>query len=111
MTVIYPRVRRAPSPSMGVGSRPGPWEFSVKRQGLLRRALIVAACAALLFACPGSAEPAGPDEACFRALDCQDGLVCIEGRCTADITSIVPGGQAAGASDPQPEAAADAGPY
>jgi hypothetical protein len=86
----------------------------VNRPGLLRRVLIAAAGAAALFGCPGSAEPAGPGEACFRALDCQDGLVCIEGRCTADITPIVPDVQApAGATDPdpEPEAAADAGPY
>jgi hypothetical protein len=84
----------------------------VKRQGLLRPVVIVAACAVSLIGCPGSADPAGAGEACFRALDCQDGLVCIEGRCTADITPIVPGAPApAGGGDPDPDPEADAGPY
>ena len=47
-------------------------------------ALVLAGCA--------SAEPKGPNRACFRALDCQSGLVCVEGRCTDDITAIVPEG-------------------
>lgn len=47
-------------------------------------ALVLAGCA--------SAEPKGPNRACFRALDCQSGLVCVEGRCTDDIAPIVPEG-------------------
>lgn len=47
--------------------------------------------------CAGSAEPDGENHACFRALDCADGLVCVEGRCTADLTPIVPEGAGQGA--------------
>jgi hypothetical protein len=60
--------------------------------------------------CSGRAEPAGPNEACFRALDCQPGLVCVEGRCTSDISPLVPEG--AGATpqpQPEPQPSADAG--
>lgn len=46
----------------------------------------------LVFAGCSSAEPKGPNHACFRALDCQSGLVCVEGRCTDDISPIVPEG-------------------
>jgi hypothetical protein len=46
--------------------------------------------------CAGSAEPDGENHACFRALDCADGLVCVEGRCTADLTPIVPEGAGQG---------------
>jgi hypothetical protein len=60
-----------------------------------RNALLASFCASLLGACSGSAEPAGPSRACFRALDCEDGLVCIEGRCTSDISPIVPEGSGA----------------
>jgi hypothetical protein len=54
----------------------------------------VAASWALLLRCSGPADPRGPNEACFRALDCQGGLVCVEGRCTSDVTPIVPEGAA-----------------
>lgn len=47
---------------------------------------------AALARCAGPAEPDGENYACFRALDCADGLVCVEGRCTADLTPIVPEG-------------------
>ena len=47
-------------------------------------------------ACAGAAPPNGENHACFRALDCADGLVCVEGRCTADITPIVPEGAGQG---------------
>jgi hypothetical protein len=47
--------------------------------------------------CAGSAEPDGENHACFRALDCADGLVCVEGRCTADLAPIVPEGAGQGA--------------
>lgn len=46
--------------------------------------------------CAGPAEPDGENHACFRALDCADGLVCVEGRCTADLTPIVPEGAGQG---------------
>ncbi len=56
----------------------------------------------LVLACTGKAEPAGPNQACFRALDCQVRLVCVEGRCTSDIRSLVPEGAGA-APQPEPE--------
>jgi len=63
-------------------------------------------------ACAGSAPPNGENHACFRALDCADGLVCVEGRCTADITPIVPEGAGQGPASAAASAAgtADAGP-
>jgi hypothetical protein len=63
-------------------------------------------------ACSGSAEPAGPNQACFRALDCQTGLVCVEGVCTNDIAPIVPEGAGAAPEEPSEEdetATGDAG--
>lgn len=75
-----------------------------------------AACALLassfltasLAACAGTPEPKAENHACFRALDCRAGLVCVDGRCTADLTPIVP---EVTAGTPAPEApAADAGP-
>lgn len=39
-------------------------------------------------ACSGAAAPAAENHACFRALDCDDGLVCVAGRCTADISTL-----------------------
>jgi hypothetical protein len=42
--------------------------------------------------CSGSAAPGTESHACFRALDCAGGLVCVEGRCTADVGPIVPEG-------------------
>lgn len=56
--------------------------------------------------CAGPAEPDPENHACFRALDCADGLVCVEGRCTADLTPIVPEGAGQG---PPPGAMAGAG--
>jgi hypothetical protein len=61
---------------------------------------------ASLLGCSGTAEPKAENHACFRALDCQAGLVCIEGRCTADLTPIVPEGTAAA---PPAASAGDAG--
>jgi hypothetical protein len=61
----------------------------------------------VIAACAGSAPPNGENHACFRALDCADGLVCVEGRCTADITPLVPEGAGQG---PAATATADAGP-
>jgi hypothetical protein len=71
---------------------------------------ILVSLALVCAACAGSAEPLAENHACFRALDCQEGLVCVEGRCTADISPIVPEGAGAPADpDPDPEAAPDAG--
>ena len=61
-------------------------------------------------ACSGSAAPGTESHACFRALDCAAGLVCVEGRCTADLGPIVPEGAgqapegATGASTGTPDA-------
>lgn len=49
-------------------------------------------------ACAGSAPPSAADHACFRALDCAEGLVCVEGRCTSDINPI--SGNVAGEATP-----------
>jgi hypothetical protein len=59
-----------------------------------------------LLGCSGTPEPKAENHACFRALDCQAGLVCVEGRCTADLTPIVPEGTAA---SPAPAPSGDAG--
>lgn len=75
-----------------------------------RRFLVVLTVitASRIFAgCSGSPSSAGPNEACFRALDCRDGLVCVEGVCTTDITPIVP---ASGGAAPPSGAGADGGP-
>jgi hypothetical protein len=64
-----------------------------------------AVVAYLAAGCSGPAEPVGPNQPCFRALDCEDGLVCVQGRCTSDISPIVP----EGAGSPPPTAVADAG--
>ena len=61
------------------------------RQTLRKNPGPYAVVALLLVGC-SSAEPKGPNHACFRALDCQSGLVCVEGRCTDDISPIVPEG-------------------
>ena len=62
-------------------------------------------------ACSGSAAPNAENHACFRALDCADGLVCVEGRCTGDLTPIVPEGAGQGAVAPGASPApAPAGP-
>ncbi len=58
-------------------------------------------------ACAGPATPVGENHACFRALDCVGGLVCVEGRCTADIEPIVP--EATGPAPELRDVSADAG--
>jgi hypothetical protein len=50
--------------------------------------------------CAGSAPPNTENHACFRALDCAEGLVCVEGRCTADVGPIVPEGAGQAPADP-----------
>lgn len=76
-------------------------------------ATLVLGCALSGGACAGSAEPAGANQACFRALDCQPGLVCVEGLCTNDIASLVPEGAGAAPEEapeaPEPTAPSDAG--
>jgi hypothetical protein len=77
------------------------------------RPFAVAAVTIALFwggGCASSAEPLAENHACFRALDCQEGLVCVLGRCTRDITPIVPEGAGAGAvAEPSPEPAPEPG--
>jgi hypothetical protein len=72
-----------------------------------------------IWSCSGPAEPVGEGQRCFRAEDCDLGLVCIERVCSSDLTPIVPEGAgmmagAAGAGAEMPPAAgpgaADAGP-
>jgi hypothetical protein len=46
--------------------------------------LFVAACA-----CAGPADPGGPGERCYRAADCQPGLVCLAQECTRDVGDAV----------------------
>jgi len=60
-----------------------------------------------LLSCSGTAAPKAENHACFRALDCRAGLVCVEGRCTSDLTPIVPEVTAVA---PDPAAGGDAGP-
>jgi len=63
--------------------------------------------------CAGSASPNTENHACFRALDCAEGLVCVEGRCTANVGPIVPEGAGQAAAEPMSTMgarAADAGP-
>jgi hypothetical protein len=76
------------------------WPFVIS--GVLGGAYWLA-CAA----CAGPASPVGVNHACFRALDCVSGLVCVEGRCTADLGPIVPeaAGPAPGANDENADAA------
>ena len=57
-----------------------------------------------LVACAGSAPPSAADHACFRALDCAEGLVCVEGRCTSDVSPIA--GNVSAAAPPAGAAAA-----
>ena len=38
--------------------------------------------------CGGPSEPGGDGAECFRAEECAAGLVCIERRCTSDLTGI-----------------------
>lgn len=66
-------------------------------------ATLALGCALSAGACSGSADPAGPNKACFRALDCQTGLVCVEGLCTNDIAPIVPEGAGVAPEEPAEE--------
>jgi hypothetical protein len=59
--------------------------------------------------CGGPKAPGAENVACFRANDCRDGVVCVEGRCTSDIAPIVPqgAGTSAGGSGAMPSVGAD----
>src|SRR5258705_13721778 len=65
---------------------------SVPRSARLRRAGVTAALLvaplAHMAACGGPAKEGGVGAACFRANECQAGLVCIDRVCTNDLTSI-----------------------
>jgi hypothetical protein len=75
-----------------------------------QKAMTLAVVAAAVLGCAGSKAPSGPNVACFRANDCQDGLVCVEGRCTDDLTPIVPeGAGVAGAGGSEATPSPDAG--
>ena len=45
--------------------------------------LLVVALGALRDPCGGSGSPTGLNSACTRTKDCDNGLECIEGQCTA----------------------------
>src|SRR5262245_5094920 len=55
--------------------------------------LIWAGSAVVVFAvfasCGGPQDQAGVNGDCFRADDCAEGLVCVEGKCTNDLSGIV----------------------
>lgn len=70
-------------------------------------AVLLAGLGVALPACGGTPAPKAENYACFRALDCQPGLVCVEGRCTADLTPIVP--EVSAAAPPPAGGDADAG--
>jgi len=57
---------------------------------MLRRAATIGALAvgAQATACGGPATEGGPGADCFRATECAPGLVCIDHKCTNDISSI-----------------------
>jgi hypothetical protein len=38
--------------------------------------------------CGGPSEEGGQGAECFRAEECAQGLVCVEQRCTSDLTSV-----------------------
>jgi hypothetical protein len=64
--------------------------------------------------CSGPASPASEGESCFRAEDCNLGLVCVERVCSSDLTPIAPEGAAAGNGEAESGSEAspvgDAGP-
>ncbi len=55
---------------------------------------------AILASCGGSAKEGGLGADCFRVSDCAAGLVCVDHKCTNDLTSIDihPDGGMAGAA-------------
>jgi hypothetical protein len=52
--------------------------------------LLVVALGALRGPCGGSGSPTGLNSACTRTTDCEDGLECIEGQCTAPDAGMPP---------------------
>jgi len=107
MTVLVGQAR-AFVPAPPGASESSAYRIPVPSFVLVRFAhLPLAGALALLLACSGTPEPKAENHACFRALDCQAGLVCVEGRCTADLTPIVPEGTAA--SPPPAAPSGDAG--
>src|SRR5262245_34830368 len=53
---------------------------------------------AVFASCGGPQEQAGPGSDCFRADDCQGGLVCVDGKCTNDLSKIISTVDAPGAA-------------
>jgi hypothetical protein len=39
--------------------------------------------------CGGAGDSAAEGEECFRAADCEEGLVCIAGKCSRDLSGII----------------------
>ena len=52
--------------------------------------LLVVALGALRGPCGGSGSPTGLNSACTRTKDCENGLECIEGQCTAPDAGMPP---------------------
>jgi hypothetical protein len=63
-----------------------------KAKAVLGRAGMTAALLAAplwhMAACGGPAKEGGPGAACFRADECQAGLVCVDRVCSNDLTTI-----------------------
>ena len=57
-----------------------------RRVTVLGAALLAALLGAVR--CGGPAKEGGQDAECFRAEECAAGLVCIERKCTSDLTSV-----------------------
>jgi len=62
------------------------------RNGMTRRAVRSLGSGLLLLACSGPKAPGDEGDGCFRAEDCQLGLVCVERLCTSDLSPLVPEG-------------------
>ena len=60
------------------------------RMGRKVAVLAAAAAVAMLGAlhCGGPSKEGGQGAECFRAEECAQGLVCIEQKCTSDLTSV-----------------------
>jgi len=109
MTVLVGQARAARSKPCRRSEELGPTNNPVLSFVSVRpRLLPFLLGASVLLACSGTPEPKAENHACFRALDCRVGLVCVEGRCTADLTPIVPDASTA-APAPAPAPAGDAG--
>jgi hypothetical protein len=55
-----------------------------------RKVVVVAAALTVLgsIACGGPAKEGAEGADCYRAEECAAGLVCIDKRCTSDLTSV-----------------------